>query len=295
MTTVFTPTYNRAHTIVRTYESLEKQTCKNFEWVVVDDGSSDDTLKILLELKGKANFPIIIQQQENAGKHVAINAGVQLSQGELFFIVDSDDWLQPDAIETIQELAESLPKDGKYAGVAGVRVDPAGKLIGTSFDADYIDCTAFERTKYNINGDKAEVYFTDVLRKYPFPAFKGEKFLTESVVWYRIAHDGYKIRWTNKAFYVCDYQSNGLSATTGKCSRNFKGYQLTTKEMLAYKELPFKERAGQLLAYAAILRKEKKNVKECAVEVGYPCGVLWLLGEAGYMAYRIKILWRRNK
>ena len=295
MITIFTPTYNRSHTIVRTYESLEKQTCKDFEWVVVDDGSSDDTIKVLLELKKKANFIMTIHQQENAGKHVAINMGVQLSHGELFFIVDSDDWLQPDAIAIIQKLARDLPKHEKYAGIAGVRVNPAGKLIGTSFDTDYIDCTAFERTKYNINGDKAEVYFTDVLRRFPFPAFAGEKFLTESVVWFRIAHEGYKIRWTNKAFYVCDYQVNGLSATTGKCSKNFAGYQLTTKEMLTYKELPFKERFGQLLAYAAISCKENKNLKTCANAIGYPCVLVWLLGKTGYMAYRIKNLWRKNQ
>ena len=73
MITIFTPTYNREHTIVRTYESLKKQTCTDFEWVVVDDGSSDDTIKVLLELKKKANFTMTIHQQENAGKHVAIN------------------------------------------------------------------------------------------------------------------------------------------------------------------------------------------------------------------------------
>lgn len=295
MITVFTPTYNRVHTIVRTYESLERQTCREFEWVIVDDGSSDNTVKVLLELKEKASFSMTIQQQENAGKHVAINNGVRLAKGKLFFIVDSDDWLQPDAIATIQELVEGLPKYEKYVGVAGVRVNPAGELIGTSFDADYIDCTAFERTKYNINGDKAEVYFTDVLRRFPFPAFAGEKFLTESVVWYRIAHKGYKIRWTNKAFYVCDYQINGLSATTGKCSRNYKGYQLTTKEMLTYKELPFKERFGQLLAYAAISCKEKKNLKVCANAIGRSSVLVWLLGETGYMAYRIKNIWRKNQ
>ena len=230
MITVFTPTYNRVHTIVRTYESLERQTCREFEWVIVDDGSSDNTVKVLLELKEKASFSMTIQQQENAGKHVAINNGVRLAKGKLFFIVDSDDWLQPDAIATIQELVEGLPKYEKYAGVAGVRVNPAGELIGTSFDADYIDCTAFERTKYNINGDKAEVYFTDVLRRFPFPTFAGEKFLTESVVWFRIAHEGYKIRWTNKAFYVCDYQINVCRQLRGNVREIIKAINLLQRK-----------------------------------------------------------------
>lgn len=294
MITVFTPTYNRAHTIVRTFESLQKQSDKDFEWVIVDDGSSDDTVNLLSQLEKSAKFPMTVQRQKNAGKHAAINLGCQLAQGELFFIVDSDDWLTPDAIATIKQLSNTLPKNEKYAGVSGVRVTPEGKLVGTSFSSKYVDCTAFERAKYNINGDKSEVYFTKLLREFPFPVFDGENFLTESVVWYRIAHAGYKIRWTNEPFYVCDYQSSGLSATTGKCSKNYKGYQLTTKEMLKYKELPFTEKMKQLLAYSAISCKEKKNIKECANMVEQPYLAVLILGKIGCAAFQVKSLFGRK-
>ena len=294
MITVFTPTYNRSHTISRTFESLQNQTDNDFEWVVVDDGSSDNTMELLLEMKKQAKFPMIVRQQKNAGKHVAINLGVQIAQGELFLIVDSDDWLKSNAIETIKHLVDELPENEEFAGVSGVRVTPTGKLIGTSFSSKYVDCTAFERTRYNINGDKSEVYYTKILRKFPFPIFKGENFLTESVVWYRIAHEGYKIRWTNDAFYVSDYQSGGLSATTGKCSKNFNGYQLTTKEMLKYKELPRKDRMEQLLAYAAISCKEKKDIKECANKIDQPYIPVLILGKIGYIAFQIKNFLRRG-
>lgn len=294
MITVFTSTYNRAHTIVRTFESLQNQTDKDFEWIVVDDGSSDNTIELLSELEKKASFPMSIRYQENAGKHVAINLGVRMAQGELFFIVDSDDWLKPDAIATIKQIVKKLPVNERYAGVSGVRVTPEGTLVGTSFMSPYVDCTAFEREKYNINGDKAEVYYTSVLRKFPFPSFDGENFLTESVVWYRIAHEGYKIRWTNEPFYVCDYQNNGLSATTGKCSKNFQGYQLTTKEMLEYKELPYKDRSRQLLAYTAIVCKERKNIKECANKINRPYLLVLILGKIGYTAFQIKNAFRRK-
>lgn len=294
MITVFTPTYNRVHTIVRTFESLQAQTDKDFEWVVVDDGSSDNTLDVLTQLKEKAEFPVIFQYQKNAGKHVAINLGVQMARGELFFIVDSDDWLKPNAISTIKRLIAELPATQKYAGISGVDVTPEGDLIGTSFSSEYVDCTSFERARYNINGDKAEVFYTSILRKFPFPSFEGENFLTESVVWYRIADAGYKIRWTNEPFYVCDYQNGGLSATTGKCSRNFKGYQLTTKEMLGYKELPYKARVGQLIAYAAIACKEKKNIKACADEINHPYLLVLILGKIGYATFRIKNAFRRR-
>lgn len=295
MITVFTPTYNRAHTIVRTFESLQIQSDNDFEWVVVDDGSLDNTVELLYYLKKEAKFPMTVLQQENAGKHVAINLGVKVAQGELFLIVDSDDWIKPDAIAIIKKIIKTLPSNEKYAGVSGVRVTPEGKLIGTSFKSEYVDCSAFERDKNNIKGDKAEVYFTSVLRDFSFPVFEGENFLTESVVWYRIAHAGYKIRWTNEAFYVCDYQRGGLSATTGKCSSNFNGYQLTTKEMIEYKELTLMKRIGQLLAYAAISCKEKKNIKECANKINQPYFLVLILGKIGYMAFLIKNFLRRNK
>lgn len=294
MITVFTPTYNRAHTIGRTFESLQDQTENDFEWVVIDDGSSDNTIELLSRLKEKAKFPMTIKRQKNAGKHAAINWGVQLAKGEIFLIVDSDDWLKLDAIATIKHLTGNLPTNGKFAGLSGVRVTPEGNLVGTSFASEYVDCTALERVKYNINGDKAEAYFTKVLREFPFPVFDGETFLTESVVWYRIAHAGYKIRWTNEPFYICDYQDNGLSATTGKCSRNFEGYQLTTKEMLKYKELPFKNRMAQLLAYSAISCKEKKEIKECAEKVKQPYLIVLILGKIGYAAFQIKNFSRRK-
>lgn len=294
MITVFTPTYNRACTITRTFESLQAQTDNDFEWVVVDDGSSDNTQELLFQLKRKANFRVNILYQPNAGKHVAINLGVQVAQGELFFIVDSDDWLLPNAIATIKQLVKKLPLNDKYAGISGVRITPNGELIGTTFSSTYVDCTAFDRKKYNITGDKSEVYYTSILRKYPFPSFKGENFLTESVVWYRIAHAGYKIRWTNEPFYVCDYQSGGLSATTGKCSKNFLGYQLTTKEILKYNELPFQDRFMQLFAYVAIAYKEKKDLRKCAKYIEYPYIYVLLLGKVGYTVFQLKKFFGRK-
>lgn len=110
----------------------------------------------------------------------------------------------------------------------------------------------------------------------------------------KILDEGYKIRWTNDAFYVCDYQSGGLSATTGKCSKNFNGYQLTTKEMLKYKELPRKDRMEQLLAYAAISCKEKKDIKECANKIDQPYIPVLILGKIGYIAFQIKNFLRRG-
>lgn len=286
--TIFTPTYNRLHLLERLYHSLLSQTNKNFEWIVVDDGSDDGTYEYVNNLKELGLIKIQISKQKNLGKHVAINKGVSRAKGDYFFIVDSDDYLPSNAVEKIIDLFDQIPNHEKFAGISGIRVTPENILVGKTFDKNYIDCTALERNKYGIEGDKAEVYYTNILKKYPFPIFKNENFLTESVVWYRIANDGYKIRWTNEPFYICDYQIGGLSNTTGKCSRCFCGYALTTKEFLQYKQLPYTQRFKQLLAYSSIVVKEHKNILDCSNYIGYPWWIVFILGIFGFLGFKIR-------
>ncbi len=213
MITVFTPTFNRAHTLERLYESLVSQTDFNFEWLVVDDGSTDNTEKYFEEIiKNDNPFEIRYIKQPNGGKHRAINNGVKVAKGDLFFIVDSDDYLRNDAIEKLCEWVNSLDASKKWAGVSGARGYSADRYIGSVYaDAPYIDAKNTERQKYHLLGDKAEAYFTEVLKKYPFPEFEGEKFLTEEVVWNAIAIDGYFLRWYKDIIYIGNYLEDGLT------------------------------------------------------------------------------------
>lgn len=215
MITVFTPTYNRGYIISNLYESLTRQTVKNFEWIVIDDGSTDHTEKLFQNfLKEKNDFSITYKKVPNGGKHRAINKGVSLAKGDLFFIVDSDDYLTDDAIERIVEVESSIPNDKKkkFAGVCGVKGYSKKEIVGASFEGKYLDITSLERSKYKISGDKAEVFYTAVLKKYPFPEYEGENFITEAVVWDRIAYDGFKLRFFNDIIYICDYLPDGLTA-----------------------------------------------------------------------------------
>lgn len=232
--TIFTPTYNRAYKLCNLYKSLERQTNYEFEWIIVDDGSIDDTENIIKEWLRKDNpFPISYYKQDNGGKHRAINNALNLAQGKLFFIVDSDDYLKNNAIETIIKFVNSLPISItiKYAGVAGCKGYNEKKIVGSSFDGEYLDCLSYERTKYGIDGDKAEVYFTDILKLYPFPEFEGEKFMTEAIVWDRMALDGYYIRYFNEIIYLCEYLEDGLSNQgLDIYYKNPKGYGLYLKQ-----------------------------------------------------------------
>lgn len=231
--TIFTPTYNRCNLIDNLYQTLLAQTKKNFEWLVVDDGSTDNTEKYFSELLSKQQpFPICYLKQKNGGKHRAINLGVKNANGELFFIVDSDDTLLPNAIEKINQWAESLDNSRKWCGIAGLRGFTENKIIGQHPSVDFVDAKNTERRKYNLLGDKAEAYFTEVLKKYPFPEISGENFISEEIVWNAIARDGFYLRWFNEIIYICSYLEGGLTKDNSKDKRNQQGRLLWAKGQL---------------------------------------------------------------
>lgn len=287
--TICTPTYNRGKLLKRLYESLISQSCKEFEWIIIDDGSTDDTGQIVKMMSEELLIDIVYYKQENQGKHVAINKAVDIAKGNLFFIVDSDDWLPVDSVEKILFIEKNIQNKEIYAGVAGNKISSNGKIIGTTFEGDSIDCTSLQRKKHNINGDKAEIFYTDILKKYPFPVFENEKFLTESVVWYRIAKDGYVIHWTNEPLYYCEYLEGGLSSTKGKITNNFNGYMLTVSEEFHYQELGLMEKLKGVAVCGAIALEKKMSLTKVADKTGIP--LLYLLS-IGILAYVYKeLIW----
>jgi len=232
-TTIFTPTYNRRELIDNLYHSLLAQTDKNFEWLVVDDGSTDDTETYFSDLLSKPQpFPIRYIKQENGGKHRAINKGIQNANGELFFIVDSDDYLTENAIEKINQWTTSLDSSHKWAGISGLKGFSKDSIVGQHNEYPYVDAKNNERRKCNLLGDKAEIYFTDVLKKYPFPEIPGENFISEEIVWNAIARDGFYIRWFNEIIYICDYLDGGLTKDNSKDKNNPQGRLLWAKGQL---------------------------------------------------------------
>lgn len=209
--TVFTPTYNRKNTLPCLYESLRRQTNKDFEWLVVDDGSTDGTESLFTDWMKECDFPIHYVKQTNGGKHRAVNHGVNLANGKYFFIVDSDDYLCSDAIEWITTETNLIEKEETFAGICGLKVYENGNKIGGGSDFGRIDANALDiRYKYHVKGDLAEIFKTFILRKYPFPEIEGEKFCTEALVWNRIAQQ-YKLRYIYKSIYICEYLEGGLS------------------------------------------------------------------------------------
>ena len=258
--TVFTPTYNRGYLIENLYRSLQRQTFHDFEWVVVDDGSTDDTEELFAAFAKEENiFPIHYIKTENGGKHRAINRGVQESSGELFFIVDSDDYLTDEALALIDKVEKTIPhqQNELFAGVCALRGYDEETLIGKTFQGEYLDITMLERGKYGIYGDKAEVFYTKVLKRYPFPMFDGEKFVTECVVWDRISADGLKLRFYNHIAIICNYRSDGLTAQGESLFyRNPKGWGLYLHQCVKYGKLNGLEKWSSYNKYYKILEKQ---------------------------------------
>lgn len=235
MITILTPTYNREKYLKRLYQSLLNQTSHNFEWIVVDDGSTDRT-EILINHLQKLNnpFSILYYKKKNEGKHIAINYGVSVANGEYLFILDSDDWIVHDAIINIEKWLNNIStNESKCIGVSGLRgKDNNGiyTIIGKyPKNKECVYATNLERYKKKLTGDKAEVYKTDLMKLYPFPIFNNEKFMPENVVWDKMALDGYYLKWYPKIITITEYLPGGLTNTSiiEKFKNNYKGYSLS--------------------------------------------------------------------
>lgn len=238
---ILTPTYNRGKLLLPLYESLKNLTFEDFEWLIVDDGSEDDTEQYALSWIAhnieNAEFPICYIKKSNGGKHTAINRGVREANGELILILDSDDTLPSDSLATIAQYYEQCKGYKDCAGVCGLMAHHDGQLIGTGFPKDpmYESALLFRYAeKGNVTGDLLEVYKTSVMREFPFPEIENERFCPESLVWNRIANK-YKLFCFNKVIYYRDYLEGGLTSKIVRIRMNSPiASTMTYAEMLDY-------------------------------------------------------------
>lgn len=263
--TVFTPTYNRAYIIENLYRSLQRQSFTDFEWLVIDDGSTDQTKELFESwMEEKNPFFIRYYKQENGGKCRAINRALDLAEGELFFTVDSDDYLTDDALEKIVCWMNSLPNK-KYCGVAGNLGISAFETSNKLFENQYFDGTALDRYRI-VDGERAMVFFTDVHRKHKYPEFENENFMTEAVAWNRMAHDGYKMRFYNDIVCVYEYREDGLTkAGSSVFLNNPYGYGIWLKEKALFEHHSFRKRMKMYYTFMCDLQEQYavRIVAEC--------------------------------
>ncbi len=209
--TIFTPAYNRAHTLPRTYESLKSQDCKDFIWLIVDDGSSDNTAELVRKWQEADNgFEIQYIYKENGGMHTAHNTAYEHTHTELNTCIDSDDCLAPGAVRAIADAWAKVRSKG-YAGLIALDADMNGNLIGKGFPEGLRETTLSGYYAAGGAGDKKLIYRTDVVRQYPaYPVYPGEKYI--ALAWlYRQIDQDYQLAVLDAAVCLVDYQPDGHS------------------------------------------------------------------------------------
>ena len=235
--TVFTQAYNRAHTLPRTYESLCNQKCKDFCWLIIDDGSTDDTEQLVKGWMEKDNgFEIQYIYKENGGMHTAHNMAYENITTELNVCVDSDDCMAEDGVAKILKKWDEV-KDSGYAGIIGLDADMNGKIIGKSFPKSMKETTLMGYYAMGGAGDKKLVYRTDIIKKYPpYPVFEGEKYVALAYK-YRLIDQDYKLAVLPQILCNVEYQEDGSSGTMWKqYLKNPKGFAFWRKICMRYPE-----------------------------------------------------------
>lgn len=263
--TILTPTYNRSKLLIKLYNSLIKQTSHSFKWLIVDDGSTDNTKNVIENFK-QDKFKIDYIYKTNGGKHTALNLGFDYIDTELTFIVDSDDILTKDAIQTIINDWENL-KNENICGLSYLRGYDEEKVIGKKFrDNRFLSNFIDERFNKNCQGDKAEVWRSDLLKKNKFPIFKNEKFLSESVVWVNISYK-YDMYFINKIIYITEYLENGLTKSGRKLRINCPKGGRFSSNMIIDKRFSMRQQVKACLLYIIYSKfdgvKFSKCIKEC--------------------------------
>lgn len=278
--TIVTPSYNRSGTLPLLYQSLLNQTSNDFDWLIIDDGSQDNTKEIVEGFANDGHVPVSYVYKENGGKHSALNIAFRTVKSELLFIVDSDDVLTKDAVETILKDWNAV-KDINLCGISYLRGYDEIRVIGDQHPQDHV-VDNFINLRYNkgVDGDKAEVWKTDCLRDFQFPEYPGERFISESVAWIYLAKK-WNMLMVNKIIYITEYLEGGLSESGRKLRFQCPNLMAYGSLMTMSKEFSMKIRIKEALLYIVYSKFGKKNfwqILDCSykaiVAISYLPGVV---------------------
>ncbi len=278
--TVFTPTYNRAYTLHKCYKSLKNQTNKNFKWLIVDDGSTDNTKELVDKWKRQSDFQIKYIYKKNGGMHTAHNTAYENIDTELNVCIDSDDYMPNNAIEKILNKWEEC-RESNVAGIAGLDQYESGKIVGTKFPDEVNESTLFDiYYKYKVTGDKKLVYRTELTKKYKYPEFEGEKYVGLAYKYHKI-DENYKLALTNDVFCIVEYMEDGSSRNMLKqYANNPKGWCFYRIENLKIPNTSLKYKFKEYIHYvsSSLMIKNKKILSDTPSKImtilSFPMGFL---------------------
>lgn len=234
--TVFTPTYNRAYCLHHCYESLVQQSCQDFIWLIIDDGSTDHTRELVAGWMMENKIDIQYQWQQNQGMHGAHNTAYEHIQTELNVCIDSDDYMPADAVESILSFWKKHGND-RVSGLIGLDANTNNNIIGTKLPVGLKNSTLFDLYhKYGVTGDKKLVYRTALTKKYPYPIFANEKYVGLAYKYYMLDQD-YDMLLMNKVICHVEYLPDGSTQNMlFQYRNNPRGFSFYRKELM---KLPF--------------------------------------------------------
>jgi len=254
--TVFTPTYNRAYILPKLFHSLCEQKNQNFVWLIVDDGSTDNTEKLVKEWIAEARISIEYFKQPNGGKMRAHNKGVKETNTPLFFCIDSDDYLADNVVERIIITYSEIERDSSICGILAKR-NIINRKVSNSFPNVEL-LSLHELYALGFKGDTSIVFRTSVIRQYPFPEIDGEKFVTEGYIYDQIDQN-YKYLLKDEFWMICEYQEDGYTTNSLKLIfNNPKGWSLYYSQYYSYYANTIRDKIkyiGYYIASSVIARK----------------------------------------
>lgn len=284
--TIHTATYNRAYILGKAYKSLCAQTCKDFEWIISDDGSTDNTEELVREWMSIDNgFPIIYFKLSHVGIPRALNNGVNHASAEWFMMLDSDDYIIPETVEKVISWLDSIKDNTTLGGIGFAKCYPNGDYMRPQKpiiapEIGYVDVSHIDRYKYNLNMDMCEVHRTALLKKFPFQYWETERYAPEQLPFYEIALAGYKMRWFDEKLYVCDYLPDGQTKDNRLVKNNPMGFAMMyNQNLICFSGLQRKcYNAIQMIAlsfYAGHLSYLKQSNDKLITALVFPLGIIW--------------------
>lgn len=228
--TIITPTYNRAHTLPIAFEGLKKQTFRDFCWLILDDGSTDNTAKVVEDFKSENLFEISYKKDRNRHKFLTVLDGIKMVKTPYFIILDSDDTYPENALEILVSEAEKIKNQEDFIGIMGLSADEYGNIVGDQYPNNGFDGSIFEmRYKYNVKGDKNGIFFTQTYHKEiegkDFSKYEGKGYIPQSVIFNDYDAKGIKTRFINKIirFYLKDEDDSASVSNTRWSGKNLFG------------------------------------------------------------------------
>lgn len=282
--TVFTPTYNRGHTLDKVFNSLMKQTFKDFEWLIIDDGSDDNTKDIVNKFKTEAWFSIRYYYKKNGGKHTAYNKALSYADGELFLTFDSDDSCTVDALKRFKYHWDNIKDKENYFSVTSLCMDKTKTIVGDSFPSNIFDSNSIELSfRYNISGEKWGFVKTDLAKKYLFKEYENEKFISESSVWFEISKI-YNVRYINEPLRLYEVNNDSLSIDTISLRKNSLNGTMYSYLKQYHLDIPFRYKLKAIINCFRFMYHSKSMLLKCIKQSNK-----WILIPAmliGYIMYK---------